>query len=373
MDNLSGQKHLLGKKLFLIWIYIFLCFGYTIGTDWRHYEQLYTYEYDKNLLDKDYEKGFYYLIYLVRKFIPDFWLFLGIIKCVYLYSVLKFVRRFTTSEFVALAIMLNYNLLFMLVDNPLRFMTGSIILVLATGYLIDRKYLKFISVALLCLFFHISLIIPIALSLLVIFREKIINKSNTTLFVWYFFACLVSLFPHIINQFSSFFASKFPAIAYKLLNIYVAESSDAVFTLGSLIMFFLFFVLLHHKKIILENKYGDILFFFALFYMFLSRILMVFPTGFRLTLYFGLFFAVCLVIIIKSTSFKFKYILYLLIGLTIFKTLWTSYQYIPYTNSIYYILSADHLPRNYRDEFNKKEYNKRTGETIKDQSRNYSN
>lgn len=370
MDNLPDRKHILGKKLFLVWVYIFLCFGYTVGTDWRHYEDLYNFATDKDLLRRDYEQGFYYLIYLIRHIIPDFWLFLGLVKCLYLYSVIKFIKRFIKGEFLAIGIMLNYNLLFMLIDNPLRFMCGSVILVWSTVYLLDKKYVKFIIVALLGLLFHISLIAPILLSLLVVFRKKMIYRSNVTLSIWYIIACIIGFFPQILNEFSNYFASLFPTIAYKLLNVYVAESNNAIFTIGSLIMFFLFFVLLRYRKAILNNPHGDILYFFALLYMYLFRILLIFPTGFRITLYFGLFFAVCLAIIIKYANFKIKYSLYLLIGLTIFKTIWSSYQYLPYTNSIYYILSSDHLPKSYRSNLNKNAYHKRTGETIKEKSIN---
>ncbi|ASK30378.1 hypothetical protein CEY12_09750 [Chryseobacterium sp. T16E-39] len=370
MDNLPDRKHILGKKLFMVWLYAFLCFGYTVGTDWRHYEDLYNLSTDNDLLRRDYEQGFYFLIYIVRRIIPDFWLFLGLIKCLYLYSVFKFIKKFIKAEFLAIGLLLNYNLLFMLVDNPLRFMSGSLILIWSTVYLIDKKYLKFIIVALLALLFHISLIAPILLSLLIVFRKRIIYKSNVVLSVWYIIACVIGLFPQILNEFSNYFATLFPTIAYKLLNVYVAESNNAIFTLGSLIMFFLFFVLLRYRKIILNNKYGDVLFFFALLYMYLFRILMIFPTGFRITLYFGLFFAVCLAIIIKYANFKIKYSLYLLVGLTIFKTIWSGYQYLPYTNSIYYILSGDHLPKSYRSNVNKIEYHKRTGETIKEKGLN---
>ncbi|WP_169540098.1 EpsG family protein [Niabella aurantiaca] len=353
----------------MLWLYVFLCFGYTVGTDWRQYENIYNYAYDKDLLNKGYEQGFYYLIYFARGIINDFWLFLGLIKCLYLYSTIRFIKKFTTDKFLAIAVMLNYNLLFMLIDNPLRFMTGSIILLWSTGYLLNKKYIKFTLVASVSIFFHISLIIPTVLSLLFRFKNKLIYKSKTTLTGLYFAACAIGFFPEILNLFSTYFSEYMPRFSYKLLNVYVAESG-AMLTLGSLILFFLFFVLLHYRNVILKSQYGDYLFFFGLLYMYLYRILMIVPTAFRLTLYFGLFFALCLTIIIKSTSRKLKYSLFILLGLTISKTLWNSYQYLPYTNSIYYILTSEHLPKKYRDNFNKYEYHKRTGKVVKEEKPN---
>ncbi len=365
MDYLPTRQFFLLKRIFLIWLYIFLCFGYTVGTDWRNYENLYNDSFDQELLDRNFEQASYYLIYIARKIIPDFWLYLGLFKCIYLYSILKFIKRFTVNQFLSIAVLLNYNLLFMLVDNPLRFMQGSIILVWCTGYLLDKKYTKFLLFSLLSLLFHISLVVPVLLSLLVLFKDKIIHKSNVTLSFWYLIAFVFSFFPNILNEFSVFFANQFPALAYKLLNAYAVESNEGAFTIGSFVMIILFFVLLYHRKTILANKNGDILFFYSLFYLYLSRVLLIFPTGFRLSLYFGLFFAICLVVIITSGSLKVKYALFILIGLTISKTLWSSFQYLPYTNSIYYILTSEHLPRSYRDNLNKEEYYRRTGEQVK--------
>ena len=71
------------RKVFILWLYIFLCFGYMTGSDWRSYENEYI---TGSVKSWNYVAEPLSLITLTKLYhiIPDFWLFLGICKCIYL-------------------------------------------------------------------------------------------------------------------------------------------------------------------------------------------------------------------------------------------------------------------------------------------------
>ena len=102
-------------------VFIFLCFGYTTGSDWRDYELIYENDY---MLER-YEENEPSYVFLVRIFSPiihDFWIFNALMKCFYLYSLNKFFSFFTPKKWIALALSFTFSSLFMLIDCPMRFM-----------------------------------------------------------------------------------------------------------------------------------------------------------------------------------------------------------------------------------------------------------
>lgn len=365
--DLLPEKYSLFKKGLLVWLYIFLCFGYMTGSDWRNYELIYYQYTDKELLSSQYERGFYYLIYFARQLITDFWIFIALVKVLYLYSVVKFIKLFTNKIFIVLALMLNVNLLFMLVDNPLRFMIGSTLLIAGTRFLLNKNIYKYIIIGLLSVFFHISLVLPFLLGLTVYYRNYIINKGNRTLVSIYVVFGLISFFPSVLNTISAIIAENEELVANKLLYAYNIESIDSLFTIGSVLNILLFLVVLKYRDDIRALRYGDEIFYFTLTYFFLFRILIIFPTGFRLYLHFALFYCITLATILKSIKFrKYKKILLLSIGVLLIRNLWFAYQFIPYSNSIGYIITGNHPTYNYRSNYNKLKYTERTGEVVEE-------
>lgn len=355
------------KRLILIWLYIFLCFGYMTGSDWRNYELIYTDNTDNELLSSSYEKGFYYLIFFARQLISDFWIFLALVKILYLFAVIKFIKLFTHRIFMALALMININLLFMLVDNPLRFMIGFTILLFATRFLLQRKMWHFSFFGILAIFFHISLIIPVLICGTVFYQDKLINKSNKTLIIIYCICGAVAFFPNLLNTVSEIIAENQASIANKLLYAYAVDGIESLYTIGSILNIFLFLVVLKYKNEIKTLKYGDTILYFTLAYFFLFRILIIFPTGFRFYLFFSLFYCIAFAAILYNTKYLIlKKVFIISLGLMLFRDVYTSYQYMPYTTSIIPILSNNHLPYEYRAKYNKIKYTERTGEVIEE-------
>ena len=368
IDLLKGKDYILLKKFFLIYLYAFFCFGYTTGTDWRYYELLYKSSSEGNLLDRDIEQGFYYFISFIRRLIPDFWLFLGLVKGLYLFYLIRVIKIFTKEYFTILAILMNYQLLFMLVDNPLRFMCGSIFILGATPYLVHKKYLRFLSLGSISLLFHFTLAVPLLLSLLTYYQNHPFVRSKKKLVTVYGIACIISLFPFLITSFREFAATIFPIISNKLLESYLIESNAVNFTIGSLIKLLLFLLFIYKRKIFDRVENGSFIFLMVFIFFTINRVLLTVPTGFRLSLHFSLFLVIGLYFIFKESKYKIKVAILAMVGASMIKTLYASYQYIPYTNSIFYIISNDHQPYHFRDQLNKKEYKKRTGEFVEDKS-----
>ncbi|GAB2989245.1 hypothetical protein GCM10027284_02210 [Cyclobacterium sediminis] len=364
LDQVLDNKYLFLRQIFLFYLYIFFCFGYTVGTDWRFYENLYNSGSDKFLLNSPIDQGFYYFIYFSRKIIPDFWLFIGLVKSLYLYSLIRIVKIFSSKIFTIIAILMNFQLLFMLVDNPFRFMCGSIFLLFATPYLINRNFIKYYLLSILAISFHYTLVIPVLSSLLVGFRNNTIFKNNYIYIVIYIFASFVSLFPIFIILIREYLAQIIPLLSNKLLDSYTIESNTSNFTIGSLIKL-LFFILLIFKRHLFDRiHYGQFLFFMSFLYLTFSRAFMSLPTGFRFSIYFSLFFCIALYFIFINSKFYLKSAIVILIIISMSRELYSSYHFIPYTNSIYYIVFDNHLPYNYRDKFNKNEFNIRTGGVV---------
>ena len=83
--NIKQKKEV--RFIILLWLYIFLCFGYMTGSDWRNYELMYNYEDLERYLLKG-EIGFVYLVKCFKKITCDFWVFNACMKLFYLYSLL---------------------------------------------------------------------------------------------------------------------------------------------------------------------------------------------------------------------------------------------------------------------------------------------
>ena len=364
IDRLKGSSYKLIKTIFLVYLYFFFCFGYTTGTDWKYYELLYNTGSDAALLDQDYEWGFYYLVFFIRKILPDFWLFLGIVKCIYLFSVIKVIRLFTPNIFLVLGLLMNFNLLFMLIDNPLRFMMGSTILLLATPFFLKKKFLKFLIISSISLIFHISLIIPIAIILFYIYFKYKISFSSRKIVIIYIISTIISFLPTFLTFFSEVLASTLPFIARKLLEAYLVTGVDINFTIGSFILLLFFILILKYKNTILESQHGHLVLFGSLVYLNVARALINFPAGFRISIYFSVFFVVALVLLIRKFSIEIKVVLVLIMGFTMSYQVWNNFQFLPYTNSISYILSGKHLSYSYRTQLNINEYQKRTGKIV---------
>ena len=127
---------------------------------------------------------------------------------------------------------------------------------------------------------------------------------------------------------------------------------------------FLIYINNQMRKIVTKNSVnGDLLFSMTILYIYASRLFMVVPTGFRMAIPICIFYCTYISFIICHYR-PYKNILILYFALLMTKNIWTTFVYLPYTNSIPYIVTQNHLPFNERNSINLDNYRERTGQSY---------
>lgn len=357
--NKSLGSNKIVRHVFIIWLYIFLCFGYMTGSDWRAYELIYN--QSNQYVHSFYEKGFYLLFNFLHLFIKDFFITLALLKCLYLYSLIRILRKVTDKWLSAVALLFPISLLFMLIDNPLRFMVASIIINFALYYLIDGNYKKYLLIAIWAPFFHITTLLIIPIFLLVKFRKRINAINKIVLIIAYILFSLICSNIYLSSTLMNEISSQLILLGSKSYDSYLVQNNNSFFTIGSVINVFLAIILIYYRDTIINsNAYGDKIYCISIFYLFLFRILLIVPTGFRLAIPFGYFYAISMLCIIYNSRAILKYIITLIFAIIMIKNVYTGYVYIPYSNSIYYIITG-HKSYYERSRHNYDYYQKRMG------------
>ena len=389
------------KRLYLVWLYIFLCFGYMTGSDWRNYELTYIYGDRIDRLSMEPASSFVFTFF--PKFISDFVLFMGIVKCIYLYSVYKLVSAVTSKWVSVLALLIPFKLGFMLIQNPFRFMLALIFINFAFRqiYLFcakpskhnTRTFLLAMGIGLISVLFHTSCVVFLVLIPLSCIVDKV-KKVNPYIL---FFAYVV--FAFFTSNLSYVNGLKESAILYvqRYMEMsdysnYESDSNEVIWSIGNLLRFlFFYFIVRSRNQICQSYNNGSIVYGFTVFYFFLSRLLILIPTGFRLSLPFMVFYVVMIIYMISCGSItssssalsgqgriqaygipkrnirSLRYIRFcaqIIIVYSAFsfgKKAWTSYDIIPYTNSIPYIMFG-HKSYDERSQYNLDAYMERLGE-----------
>lgn len=349
-------------NIILCWVYIFLCFGYMVGTDWRAYELTYSYSFDE--LNDLYEKGFVYLVVIARNVISDFWIFNALTKIIFVHSLLNFFSNFTREKLSALAISFCFLTPFMTINCPMRFMIAMSFVLYSIKYMLNKEWKKCLLLLAISVSFHVMMVFNILVILLLnCFRKQMSSLSSVTIFVIFVICQVLTTISQNYEDILSVLSDN------PMLNYYARSygdfSTQDFKSIGSIktIIFFLFF--LWNRKSILRIKHGELL-FNALFLSYtLGSIVSIFPTCFRLNIFMGYFSCVTMTILLLSREFKInvlkvgvKYILVLLLSIIVLKDAYGSYAYYPYSNSIKYIFTG-HLPYSYRDSYNIIQWNKR--------------
>lgn len=389
------------RRLYLIWLYVFLCFGYMTGSDWRSYELTYVYG---DGIDRFLSEPISWFVFTVfPKIIPDFVLFMGIAKCLYLYSVYKLVSTITDRWVSVLALLIPFKLSFMLIQNPFRFMLALIFVNMAFRYLYlyltepgwkrTKIVLLVFGLTLVSVLVHNSCVVLLPL-VLVSFLAPRINKVNTFLLfiVYIIFAVFTSNLSFIneLKENAIYFIQNYMEMS-DYAN-YESEDNEAIWSIGNLLrILFFFFILRSKNQICCLYKNGTIVYGFSVLYLFLSRFLILIPTGFRLTLPFLVFYVIIIVYMwmykrsLKEISFMnaeapmnnysmmrlkgitsrpliplFALIIISYSLLSFGRKAWTSYDILPYSNSIPYFV-VGHKSYNERSQHNLDAYQARLG------------
>jgi len=330
------------------------------GSDWRDYELEYS---SASHMYGESEFGFTYIFDLASKVGMDFWLFSGLMKCLYLYAQIRLIKLLTSNITTCLSISMVTTLLFMLVDYPMRFTAAATFVIFAMPYLFQKKVLRFFLLSSIGIIFHNTILITILVCLFCYYiPEKLLSINKYVLsIVFIAFALLASNFSRIAIV-QEIGMAYFIESGMRSYSTYLIENNNSFYTLGSLINVFLACFVFFVKDVFLnEAPQNKLILKFAIVASFLFRVLLVIPVGYRLSVPLSIFSTIIIVSFCYRHRRKYIYFFFVLYILTLCKDLYNGFVYIPYSNSIPHIITQDHLPYDERDQYNFDKYKERKG------------
>lgn len=340
---------------YTIVIYLFLCFGYMCGSDWRSYEDDF---YHTNFGDYSYDIAFQYLFYLGRAFFKDYFLFVGILKIAYLYTLIKLIKSVTPYWISSISILMPISLCFMLIDNPLRFMVALVFINIGFYSYFQKNIILTIVLFILSIFFHSSCAFVIILFLFtLLFADKIGSINSWVLIISYLLVFIISSNQNLILSISEKLTILSMAnLGSRDYSYYFEDiNKENVFALGNVLKIFIFFILvIFHNK---EDKNNTFIYGVTIISFFLDRFVIMVPAGMRLVIPLQYFYAIYIVNQLYDNR-KYIYIVIFILVFSWIRNLWIDYRYIPYSNSIPYI-TFGHKPYNERANYNYIEHKKR--------------
>lgn len=373
IDTKNEAKYKSVRKLYVVWLYVFLCFGYMVGTDWRIYESMY--KTGMGLERYQTDPSSWFLFTYVPFVIPDYWLFVGLLKCLYLYSTKWLAAKITDKWLSVLSILVPLQFALMLIEHPVRFTLAITIYNFAFyfiyEYLMDpkngkiKKVLISFFLTIVSLSFHVVTIVYILLLPVFLLSRKIVKINSVLLFLLY------SVFIIITSNLDLITNIKRMVILYMQLYMdigdyetYEYDDTASVPIYYYAIKLLLFLLILLSKNIIV-NKYknGDKVFSLTVLYFFMQSFFSLIPTGFRFVVPLSVFYGVYIIYMItikKTRLYAFILVSYTLLSFG--RLLWTNYDFIPYSNSIPYMILG-HKPYKERFYYNLNEYKERTGDS----------
>lgn len=363
------------KQLFLIWLFLFFCFGYTVGADWRQYEILYTRSFEESLAHRNLYILYDFINSIIYELGIDFWLYSGIVKCLFFYYLICIIKIFTNRIYCVIGLMIPAILMFMLIDCPFKFMMAMILVLAGLRYFLERKWLLFIFITFVATFIHFAIpIISLLLFFIYLFKDFISKLNVITILVIFFCSVIISTSFSFFSSLTTIFSYLIPILEGKTES-YGVESTAGWLVLGNLISFLFLFLICISRRRILSMPNGNLLFACAVASKILFPILLIIPTGFRFNMLNNILYIIAISSacfnLNSSFFFRFKYreiVLFITISYSLYsyvKDIWTGYSYLPYTNSIPYIIlgnSGDNF--NERSELGYKNYYLRTGQPF---------
>lgn len=361
LDSKSNNSKI--RKLYVFGLYIFLCFSYTSGSDWRSYELFY--QGAISITISPLELGSKLIFDILPDYITDFWIIAGLFKCLYLSSFF-IIAKILTKYWLSVSVLSMYlSLLFILINCPFRFMIGITMINYYLYFIIRRNYKLSILFLVLAFIFHNSTILYLIFIPVFLFVDKIAYLKKSLFLIIYLLILLITFDTGYINKLMghSIMLLQSTMDIKDYTSSYQSESTEAIFSVGNVIKMVIFcLILLKRDVIINSNKYGKYIYVLSLFYLLIYRVACVLPTGFRIALPFAVFYATGIIVLVKN-KIRFAKIVLLYFSLSFTKNVYSSFSYIPYTNSIPYIITG-HMPYSIRSEYNVVEYENFFGKPV---------
>jgi hypothetical protein len=352
------SKNSIFEYVLLFLIVLIFCCGYMTGSDWRTYELAYNGITSNNFNEFNFEIGFKYLIYVFNFIGFSFFQFLILMKLSFFLVVVSFIRKHFSKIYFPLAIFLSTNALFLIVDNPLRFMIALGIVIYFFDYLIERKFLKFTLVISITSLFHTSFLFYFVIYALSFFQISKFPKLTVLSYVILYFVVTPDF---IINLFADYEELKIILGTYFFR---LDPEAHNPFAIGRIFYALLFFLTVYKRKLIVSFfSNGELIFTLVILFYFSSITIGIIPTFHRFSTMLAPFFYLSLSVFFVSKNLflsSSRYVICLYFIVSSFLSLYQTYTYLPYSNYfLSFIYNDDSY--NFRSNYNKQKYFQRTG------------
>lgn len=355
-----NNKNKIISTLCIYIVYLILCFGYTTGTDWPNYELYFNNEiYNTHFGER--EPGLGILTTLCKYIISDFWLFNGLCKVFYLYSLTLLTSCFIKNKWTAIGFSLLFSSLFIIVNCPMRFMLATAFINVSASQLLNKKYLLSTIFGIIAFFFHITIIIPILFFATGFLYDKFYQLRKTILIILTIVFLIISNF---IGIYQFIFSNVLSFIGLNIFSdsTYSIFNNNSIFSIGTLRNLLLLLFIIKYKELFSDTKSSRLIFFYAVTYFWMDVLFRPIPTAFRLSIFNSIMASVAIAYLISKKNCNYiivpkfyRYAIVTVFSLLILKTAYGSYVYYPYTNSIPYILFG-HMNYSERVVYNKVKY-----------------
>jgi hypothetical protein len=316
------------------------------GSDWRAYEQIY-YAVDINdPFSAVVEYGYHFYMYVFRLFAIDFWTFFIFTKFVLYILTVNFILKFNKDKFyITLAFFISFFGLSLFIDNPMRNLIAITIFLFSIKYIINRQLIKFLAIILVASAFHISTLILIPIYWL----AKMELDKKWLLAIFIIFNIVLWIFDSQLRSYVNF-ETGIPFVDSKI-SFYFGDNSQGniytenrIFSLGLLVRFILFIILIHSQKLIKE-RFGNVIYNLAVLSFFFHRLGIAVPLFGRFLFFVSIPFSIIIVDLILAFEKKSRPVYFLFLTLIIFYTTFTTitldYKYIPYSNYLSYVAKKE--------------------------------
>lgn len=338
----------------LVFIFIFLCFGYMTGTDWKNYELMYYSSDFSNYYLLREEVGYTFVQTLFNYIGLDFWIFHIATKILLLFILVRFVQIVGFSIFLFLAIFLPEVGFYLFIDCPFRNLIAMCLVLMGLVCLVEKDKRGFFFFSFFAIMFHLTAVMVVLFYF--VKKVKISNVVAVALFVVanllaYNLPLLIQLILPVL-KFSTVAADRL------LVYLYKEEFISSVVNIGTVHKIILFcFVMKFRKNIEEYPQWGRLIFNLTMLFFFLYPFGISIKILNRFVFYTYPFLIISLLIIINSIvhgKSKLLFIVFVVFYslLKTYSLVTSDYRYVPYTNYLVYSLKGDHPEYLIRQSYN---------------------
>ena len=353
------------EKLLLIVLGIFLCTSYMTGSDWRSYELDY---YDVNsiedCLSKPGEFVFYIVCMILNKLGIDFWFFWILTKFVCYYVTIKKIIQYSgTSRWWVIFFFYSYCALFYYIDNPMRNLISSIIILYNIDAFIYSRYKKAAFTLFCASLIHVSAIL--AAPMLLVASNLKLSLKRALLILLLIYLAAYTFWISGLSQQVTLIMTLISGDDFRG-QLYMQQGADKggiILSIGSIFQILLFVLsALGYSKTRTNDAFDRFIYNISFFYAGSLLLEVALPILGRLSMYFFLpyiLFVVKYLISGYTSAFKtprqyatiYRFVLVCFLASVIYKNITNSYRYIPYSSYIGYLFQ-EKPTYDYRDSYN---------------------